>query len=177
VFRTILGRTLWIAGVVTLACLLLGYPTAWYLSLQTDRKAAVLLFLVLLPFMLGAVCAHLPNGWSFASPHGGWEYPAFWAVTLAVQALLGGGAFALGAARSAQQAPQRAPATRSLGARAAAVSRGARSAAPTLPLDAAPSGPCLTAAHGRAPAPAAMAVGRGSPRCRSAASADPVRCW
>jgi putative spermidine/putrescine transport system permease protein len=50
VFRMILGRTLWIAAVVTLACLLLGYPTAWYLSRQRGRKAAVLLFLVLLPF-------------------------------------------------------------------------------------------------------------------------------
>ncbi|AOJ38761.1 quinol oxidase [Burkholderia lata] len=59
--------------------------------------------LVLLPFMLGAVAAHLPNGWGFASPHGGWEYPAFWAVTLAVQALLGGGAFALGAREAAVQ--------------------------------------------------------------------------
>ncbi|WP_175971263.1 DoxX family protein [Burkholderia sp. BCC0322] len=57
--------------------------------------------LVLLPFMLGATAAHLPNGWSFASPNGGWEYPAFWAVTLAVQALLGGGAFALGAREAA----------------------------------------------------------------------------
>ena len=26
--------------------------------------------LVLLPFMLGATATHLPNGWSFASPHG-----------------------------------------------------------------------------------------------------------
>jgi putative spermidine/putrescine transport system permease protein len=50
VFRAILGRTLWIAGVVTLFCLLMGYPTAWYLSQQKDRKAAILLFLVLLPF-------------------------------------------------------------------------------------------------------------------------------
>jgi putative spermidine/putrescine transport system permease protein len=50
VFRMILGRTLWIAGIVTLVCLLTGYPTAWYLSQQTDRKAAILLFLVLLPF-------------------------------------------------------------------------------------------------------------------------------
>ena len=50
VFRKILGRTLWISGMVTLICLLLGYPTAWYLSQQTDRKAAILLFLVLLPF-------------------------------------------------------------------------------------------------------------------------------
>jgi putative oxidoreductase len=53
--------------------------------------------LVLLPFMLGALSVHWPNGWGFASPHGGWEYPAFWAVTLVVQSLLGGGAFALAA--------------------------------------------------------------------------------
>ncbi|WP_423371411.1 DoxX family protein [Burkholderia sp. LMG 32019] len=59
--------------------------------------------LVLLPFMLGAIAAHLPNGWSFTSPNGGWEYPAFWAVTLAVQALLGGGAYALGAREAAVQ--------------------------------------------------------------------------
>jgi putative spermidine/putrescine transport system permease protein len=50
VFRAILGRTLWIAGVVTLICLLLGYPTALYLSRQTSRRAEILLFLVLLPF-------------------------------------------------------------------------------------------------------------------------------
>ncbi|MEN2472803.1 DoxX family protein [Burkholderia sp. GS2Y] len=59
--------------------------------------------LVLLPFMLGATAAHLPNGWGFSSPHGGWEYPAFWAVTLAVQALLGGGAFAIGAREAVAQ--------------------------------------------------------------------------
>jgi putative oxidoreductase len=51
--------------------------------------------LVLLPFMLGAMSAHLHNGWGFASPNGGWEYPAFWAVTLVVQALLGGGVLAM----------------------------------------------------------------------------------
>src|SRR5262252_5984369 len=50
VFRMILGRTLWIAGMVTLVCLLLGYPTAWFLSRQSGTKAAILLFLVLLPF-------------------------------------------------------------------------------------------------------------------------------
>src|SRR5215468_2873229 len=50
VFRMILGRTLWIAGMVTLVCLLLGYPTAWFLSQQSGTKAAILLFLVLLPF-------------------------------------------------------------------------------------------------------------------------------
>lgn len=51
-----------------------------------------LVSLVLLPFMLGATMTHFPNGWSFAAPHGGWEYPAFWAVTLVVQALVGAAA-------------------------------------------------------------------------------------
>ncbi len=52
--------------------------------------------LALLPIMVGATLQHLPNGWSFSSPKGGWEFPAFWTLTLAVQALLGGGRFALG---------------------------------------------------------------------------------
>jgi putative oxidoreductase len=49
----------------------------------------------LLPIMLGATLFHLPNGFDFVSEGGGWEYPAFWAAALAVQALLGGGAVAL----------------------------------------------------------------------------------
>src|ERR1700743_2104435 len=51
--------------------------------------------LVLLPFMLGALSVHFHNGWGFASPNGGWEYPAFWAVALVVQSLLGNGLFAV----------------------------------------------------------------------------------
>jgi putative spermidine/putrescine transport system permease protein len=50
VFRDVLARTLWISGIVTLVCLLLGYPTAYFISLQPAGRAAVLLFLVLLPF-------------------------------------------------------------------------------------------------------------------------------
>jgi putative spermidine/putrescine transport system permease protein len=50
VFRAVLGRTLWIAGVVTLACLLLGYPVALVIARQPPQRAAMLLFLVLLPF-------------------------------------------------------------------------------------------------------------------------------
>ena len=50
VFRNVLGRTLWISGVVTLACLLLGYPVALFIARQPPQRAAVLLFLVLLPF-------------------------------------------------------------------------------------------------------------------------------
>jgi putative oxidoreductase len=50
--------------------------------------------LALLPVMLGALGVHWPNGWVFSAPNGGWEYPAFLAVALIVQALLGPGAFA-----------------------------------------------------------------------------------
>jgi len=51
--------------------------------------------LALLPIMLGAIFAHAGNGFFFSAANGGWEFPAFWAVALAVQALLGGGALAL----------------------------------------------------------------------------------
>ena len=50
VFRAILARTLWISAVVTLACLLLGYPVAFVIARAPPRRAGVLLFLVLLPF-------------------------------------------------------------------------------------------------------------------------------
>jgi putative spermidine/putrescine transport system permease protein len=50
VFRNVLGRTLWISGVVTLICLLLGYPVALVIARQSPQRAALLLFLVLLPF-------------------------------------------------------------------------------------------------------------------------------
>lgn len=55
------------------------------------RLAAVLL----LPTLFGAALAHAGNGWVFSSQGGGWEFPAFWIVTLVVQALLGKGAFAV----------------------------------------------------------------------------------
>ena len=51
--------------------------------------------LALLPILLGAIYAHAGNGFFFMSPNGGWEFPAFWAVALGVQALIGGGALAL----------------------------------------------------------------------------------
>jgi putative spermidine/putrescine transport system permease protein len=50
VFANVLGRTLWISGVVTLACLLLGYPVALFIARQPASSASLLLFLVLLPF-------------------------------------------------------------------------------------------------------------------------------
>ena len=47
-----------------------------------------------LPILIGATLQHMPNGWLFSAAKGGWEFPAFWTVTLVVQALLGDGAFA-----------------------------------------------------------------------------------
>lgn len=50
--------------------------------------------LLLLPILLGATLQHAGNGWLFSGTGGGWEFPAFWTVTLLVQALLGDGAYA-----------------------------------------------------------------------------------
>lgn len=51
--------------------------------------------LALTVVLLGAiVTVHFPNGFFFNAPNGGWEYPAFWIVTLVVQALIGDGAYA-----------------------------------------------------------------------------------
>lgn len=55
------------------------------------RVAAI----ALVPVLIGATWAHAGNGWLFSNANGGWEFPAFYAVTLAVQALLGNGAYAL----------------------------------------------------------------------------------
>lgn len=50
VFGSILLRTFEISAVVTLWCLLLGYPLAYWLSTLPARKANVLMILVLVPF-------------------------------------------------------------------------------------------------------------------------------
>jgi len=54
-----------------------------------------------LPILIGATLQHIPNGWMFGSPRGGWEFPALWTVLLLVQAGLGAGAFALDLGRLA----------------------------------------------------------------------------
>jgi len=83
----------------------LGLPGALgYVTFAAELVGGVLLIagvhvrtvsLVLVPFLLGATWAHSGNGWLFSAPKGGWEYPAFWTMTLVVQALLGDGAFTL----------------------------------------------------------------------------------
>lgn len=46
----VLLRTLLMAGVVTLLCVGLGYPLAYWLAKQPSNRANLLLILVLLPF-------------------------------------------------------------------------------------------------------------------------------
>jgi putative spermidine/putrescine transport system permease protein len=50
VFVRILGRTFAISAAVTLACLVLAYPLAWWLSTLPARRANLLLIVVLVPF-------------------------------------------------------------------------------------------------------------------------------
>lgn len=50
--------------------------------------------LLLVPIMLGALWVHLPNGWVFTSPNGGWEYPLFLTAASLAHWLLGDGAWA-----------------------------------------------------------------------------------
>ncbi|MFA9430182.1 ABC transporter permease [Egicoccus sp. AB-alg2] len=47
---TIAWRSLWIATLTTLLCLLVAYPFAYYLSTRPARTRAVLLVLVMIPF-------------------------------------------------------------------------------------------------------------------------------
>jgi putative spermidine/putrescine transport system permease protein len=50
VFTRILLRTFQISAIVTLGCLLLGFPLAYWLSTLTARQANILMILVLVPF-------------------------------------------------------------------------------------------------------------------------------
>ncbi|MEP7190784.1 MAG: ABC transporter permease, partial [Roseiflexaceae bacterium] len=43
-------RSIWIAIVTTVACLLIGYPLALFVVQRTPRWRSVLLFLILIPF-------------------------------------------------------------------------------------------------------------------------------
>lgn len=75
---------------VTIAAELLG-GLALILGFKTR-----IVSLALIPVLLGAAYfGHGANGFFFSNANGGWEYPVFWAVTLAVQALLGSGAYAV----------------------------------------------------------------------------------
>ena len=67
----------------------------------------------LLPVLLGATWVHWKNGWLFTNAGGGWEYPLFLAAATVVQALLGDGAYSVGARVAPREVPQWQVATRS----------------------------------------------------------------
>jgi putative oxidoreductase len=83
-----IGYPGFLAYVVTFAELFGGVA----LIVGFQVRAVALAFV---PILIGATLQHAGNGWMFANQGGGWEFPAFWTVTLLVQALLGGGAYAL----------------------------------------------------------------------------------
>lgn len=90
----------------------IGYPGfVAYLVILAELGGGLALILglwtrwiaiILLVEMLGVIRFHFPHGWLFTAKGGGWEYPALWAVALAVQALLGNGAFAISGRRRAR---------------------------------------------------------------------------
>ncbi|HEY5380369.1 MAG TPA: DoxX family membrane protein, partial [Pseudolabrys sp.] len=58
--------------------------------------ATSLVAIALVPLIIGTiVMVHGSKGWMFSNEGGGWEFPAFWAVALVVQALLGSGPYSL----------------------------------------------------------------------------------
>ena len=61
-------------------------------STTPARYAALALILLILGTI---VTVHGKNGWMFSNKDGVWEFPAFWALALFVQFLLGDGAWVL----------------------------------------------------------------------------------
>lgn len=77
-----LGYATFAAEAIGGLLLVLGIQTRW-------------VALGLSPILVGAFVVHSGNGWMFASPNGGFEYPLYLIVLTAVQVMLGDGAHAL----------------------------------------------------------------------------------
>ena len=84
----------------------LGLPGALaYLTIAAELLGGAALILgwqvravslALIPVLLGTIIFdHGAKGFFFSNEGGGWEYPAFWAIALLVQAMLGAGQSAL----------------------------------------------------------------------------------
>jgi putative spermidine/putrescine transport system permease protein len=50
IYLMLFGRTAWVAALVTVLCLILGYPLAHVLANASPRSASILMILLLLPF-------------------------------------------------------------------------------------------------------------------------------
>lgn len=78
----------WLAYPVTGAELIAG--SLLVLGIAVRPVAAVMAL-----ELLAAATVHFGNGWFFAAPNGGWEYPIFLVIVAIGVALLGEGAYAL----------------------------------------------------------------------------------
>lgn len=85
-YRQIFGRTFVIAGVVTLACLVLAFPLACWLAHLPERQAHLVLVLVLIPFWTSVLVR-----------------VAAWIVLLQTEGLVNGALVSLGLARGPQE--------------------------------------------------------------------------
>ena len=71
------------AELVAGAAIVLGWRT---------RLAAI----AIAPILFGSALPHIPNGWTFSAPGGGWEYSAFLGFVSIAIALIGEGRYAIG---------------------------------------------------------------------------------
>jgi spermidine/putrescine transport system permease protein len=49
-YITIFWRSIWQAGLATLLCLIIGFPTAWFIATRTGPNKSVWLFLITIPY-------------------------------------------------------------------------------------------------------------------------------
>lgn len=49
-YITIFWRSLWQAGLATLICLIIGFPTAWFIATRPGQSRGVWLFLITIPY-------------------------------------------------------------------------------------------------------------------------------
>jgi len=49
-YITIFWRSIWQAAIATFFCLIIGFPTAWYIATCTGRNKSVWLFLITIPY-------------------------------------------------------------------------------------------------------------------------------
>jgi len=49
-YITIFWRSIWQAAVATFFCLIIGFPTAWFIATRTGRNKSIWLFLITIPY-------------------------------------------------------------------------------------------------------------------------------
>jgi len=49
-YIAIFWRSIWQASIATILCLIIGFPTAWFIATRAGRKKAFWLFLVTIPY-------------------------------------------------------------------------------------------------------------------------------